>query len=161
MSEQSPNADENPLDEFATELSAQLNSKPVEIDESSTDHIEGGQVWMKNSAARSIEASAVHLEESAAAFVQTHTLDIHKGAIGAVSTHDATLTGTTNSVLVANQVDAEDVRAVAIFALRLNGDAKTVFTPMVAFAAGAGFAAATFVLRRLAARLFSRNAKTG
>ena len=161
MSKHSSNSDNNPLDEFAAKLSRQLNSEPVEFNESTTDHVEGGQIWMKNSAARSIEASAVHLEESAAALVHAHTVDVHKGVIGGVAAHDATLTRTTNTLLLAKHVEAQEVQAGVIFALRLEGNVKATLTPLTAFAAGAGLAAAVFILKRIIALPFLNSSGKG
>ncbi len=68
-------------------------------------------------------------------------------------TKQLSLHNTTSSVLVAQEVEADSLRSVVILTPKVNGNVKTVFTPVTAFAAGAGFAAGLWALRRLVAGL--------
>ena len=150
---------ENPLEDYAAEMSEALDGAPVELNETSAKHVEGGQVWMKNSAARSVEARALHLEESAAAFVNASSVDAHNGAIAVAVSQESKLVDVTSSVLVAQHVEAQDVHTIALIAGRVDGEVKAFFTPMTALAAGAGFAFALLFIRQVLSRLnpFARN----
>ncbi|MBV7333869.1 hypothetical protein KFU94_37685 [Chloroflexi bacterium TSY] len=159
MSDQSLNGNDNPLNEFASELSESLNSHPVDVDESAVDRIEGGQVRMKNSAARSVHASALHLDESAAGIIRTHTLDANESVMGFVTAQEVVVRDSTSSFVAANQVNIEESQAFAVFAFRLDGNVRTVFTLKTAVAAGAAFAAVFMLLTSLIGRIwpFSKN----
>jgi hypothetical protein len=80
-------------------------------------------------------------------------VDASNSAIGLAVTKQLSLRNTTSSVLVAQEVEADSLRSVVILTPKVNGNVKTVFTPVTALAAGAGFAAGLWVLRRLAAGL--------
>ena len=56
MHEQNRQPGENPLEDLADELSQALGETPKEIDSESAQHVQAGQVWMRNSAARSVSA---------------------------------------------------------------------------------------------------------
>lgn len=153
MNDRPDNQSENPLEDYAAEMSEALDGAPVELNETSAGHVEGGQVWMKNSAARSVQASALHLEESAAAFVSADSVDAHDSAIAVAVTKEAKLADLTNSIMVAQHVEAQNMRTFALFAGRVDGEVKTVLTPVTALAAGAGFAVALWLIRQLFSRL--------
>lgn len=55
MHEQSQNPDSNPLDDLANDLSDTFGDAPVEMNETVAGDVKGGQIWMKQSAARSVE----------------------------------------------------------------------------------------------------------
>ncbi|MCB0185962.1 MAG: hypothetical protein KDE31_16950, partial [Caldilineaceae bacterium] len=74
MDEHLYNSYDNPLEAVADELSRALNSTSVELNETSSDNIEAGQVVMRHSAARSVRANALQMEESAVAVVRTSSL---------------------------------------------------------------------------------------
>jgi len=149
MNDRPDNQSENPLEDYAAEMSEALDSNPVELNETSAGHVEGGQVWMKNSAARSVQASALHLEESAAAFVSAGSVDAHDSAIGVAVSKEASLVDLNNSIMVAQHVEAQNVRTFALLAGRVDGEVRTVFTPATALAAGAGFAVSLWLVRQL------------
>lgn len=154
MNNQPSNGNDNPLNEFASELSESLNSQPVDVDESTVDRVEGGQVRMKNSAARSVHASALQLDESAAGMVHTHTLDANESMMGLVTAHEVVVRDSTASFVGANQVNIEESQAFAIFALRFDGNVRTVFTLKTAVAAGAAFAVVFVFVSRLIGRIW-------
>lgn len=141
--------DENPLDRIANELSDGLQGQPIELNETNTNRVEGGQVWMKQSAARTVQASAVHLENSAAGLVRTGSLDAVDSALGPVITHEARLQDVALPLLVGRHITAKEVRAVGVFAGNIQGEVKTIFTPVTALLAGAGFALTFFGLLQL------------
>ncbi len=147
---------ENPLEDFAAALSDAIPGKSVEIKNSSVDLVEGGQVKMQQSAARSVQASALNMEESAAGFVRAGSVDAEDSAIGFVMAADANLNDVTTSLVAAKRVSARNIRAFAIFAAELDGDAKSVLTPVTALAAGAGFALTLFILRNMVSAVFTR-----
>ncbi len=150
---------DNPLEDYAAEMSEALDGAPVELNETSAKHVEGGQVWMKNSAARSVQARALHLEESAAAFVNATSVDAHNGAIAVAVSQESKLVDVANSILVARHVETQNGRAAVLIAGRVDGEVKTLFTPMTALAAGAGFALTLLFVRQVLSRLnpFNRN----
>jgi hypothetical protein len=147
---------ENPLEDFAAELSESLPSQPVEIKNSSVELVDGGQVHMQQSAARSVQASALNMDESAAGFVRAGSIDASDSAIGVVLAADAKLDDVTTSVVAAKRVSAHNIRAFAIFTAELDGDAKSVLTPVTALAAGAGFALTLLLFRGIGSAIFSR-----
>ena len=146
---------ENPLEDLAAELSESLPGQSVEVKNSSVDLVEGGQVFLQQSAARTVRASALNMEESAAGFVRAGSVDISDGAIGVVLAADAKLDDVTTSLVAAKQINANNVRAFAIFAGKLDGDVQSVLTPATALAAGAGFALTMLFFRRLVSMVFS------
>ncbi len=75
MSNQPHENHRNPLEDFAAEMSEGLESTPVNITDTNVDSVEGGQVTMRQSAARSVQASALQLEESGAGFARAGTMD--------------------------------------------------------------------------------------
>jgi hypothetical protein len=152
MNKRSRDSDENPLNHLADELSSGLQGKPIELTETNSDRVEGGQVWMKQSAARTVQASAVHLENSAAGLVRTGSLDAVDSMVGPVMTHEARLQDVATPLLVGRNITAKEVRAVGIFAGNIQGDVKTIFTPVTALLAGAGFALTFFGLLQLASQ---------
>ena len=57
MSNQPGESSHNPLEELADRLSDQLNGQPTEMEDESAGTVQGGQVNMKNSAARTVNAA--------------------------------------------------------------------------------------------------------
>ena len=163
MSEQSQNPDGNPLDDFADELSGAWKGAPVEMNETTTTRVEGGQVWMKQSAARSVQASALRLEESAAGFVQAGVVDAHESAIGVAIAREMKLDQVNTPLLIAQQVEAKELQTVVLLAGHVHGNVKAILTPLTALAAGAGFAITLFAFKSLltnVARLSEQRKKT-
>jgi hypothetical protein len=150
MTNQSFDEDRNPLEDFAAEMSEGLESTPVTITETSVNAVKGGQVTLHQSTARSVEASALHLDESGAVFARAGTIDVDHGAIGVALANQLSLQDTTASVAAARELKADSLRTVIILTTRVDGDVKTVFTPVTALAAGFGFAAGLWAMRRLA-----------
>lgn len=149
MAERPDSPSENPLEDLAAELSETLGSAPVDMENTSTDDVRGGQVRMSQSAARSVVASALHMDESAAAVARTSSLDAHDSSLGVVVARTAVLSDVTSSLIVAQKVDAADVRTVFLAGGDIRGEVRSVFTPLSAAALGAGFALAWWLLRSL------------
>ena len=66
-------------------------------------------------------------------------------------------------LLVAQRVEAKDLQTVVLIAGHVQGDVKTLFTPLTALAAGAGFAVTLFTFKSLVtnvARLLAQRKKT-
>ena len=152
MSERPDSQSENPLEDLAAALSEGLGNKPVEFQSASTDEVRGGQVRMTQSAARTVSASALHMDESAAAVVRTGSLDAHDSNVAVAIARQATLSHVNSSLIVAQRVDAKDVRAVFVVGGGIRGDVRSVFTPLSAAALGAGFAIVLRLLQLAVAR---------
>jgi hypothetical protein len=153
MTNQPHDQDRNPLEDFAAEMSEGLGSTPVSVTETNVNSVTGGQVTLRQSAARSVHASALHLDESGAVLARAGTIDVQYGAVGVAVAKQISLQDTTASVVAARQVEADSLRTAIILTTRVNGDVKTVFTPVTALAAGFGFAAGLWALRRVATAL--------
>lgn len=153
MSEQPNNPDSNPLDDLADELSGSWKGAPVEMNEAAATHVEGGQVWMKQSAARSVQASALRMEESAAAFAQAGVVEAHESALGAAIAREMKLEKVNTPLLIAQRVEAKELQTVALIAGQVQGNVKTLLTPLTALAAGAGFAITLLAFRSLATNM--------
>ena len=160
MGEQPQGRGDNPLEQFAAKMSESLTGKPLEVNESSVDRLDGGQVRMHQSSARTVRASALQVEESAIGVVRAGSMETRNSAVGVVIAHEASMIEGATSVVVAQHLDADHVQAAFVAAVQVNGTVKAFFTPLTAFAAGAGFATTLWVLRRLAARLLTRT-RTG
>lgn len=158
MTERPSNSEENPLDDWATELSEMLDSAPINLNEKTTDSVQGGQVHMQQSSARTIDAHALRMEESAVGFVKAQSVDVDDSIVGMAVASEMSLQNVNSSILAAGDVDATEIRTVALFAQHVNGDVKTVVTPLTAILIGAGFGLAMFVLKRIAGR-FSATAQ--
>lgn len=150
--EKRQNPDENPLEDFAAEMSGSLPSQSVEVSSSSVDRVEGGQVRLHQSAARRLHANALHMEESAAVYVRTGSADIVEGAVAVATAGDLSLGDTSAGILVARTVHAADVQIGFLLAQKVDGNVRPVLTPTVAAAIGAGFAATFWLLGRLFTR---------
>lgn len=149
MSEESHNPENNPLDEFADAFSNVQKGAPVEMNETTATRVEGGQVWMKQSAARSVQASALRLEESAVGFAQAGTVDAHESSIGIAVGREMKLDHVNTPLLIAQQVEAKELQTVVLIAGQVRGNIKTIFTPLTALAAGAGFALTLMAVKGL------------
>jgi hypothetical protein len=149
MSEQPYNPESNPLDDFADALSGEWKGAPVEMNETTATRVEGGQVWMKQSAARSVQASALRLEESAAAFVQAGVVEAHESALGVAVAREMKLEKVNSPLLVAQRVEAKELQTAVLIAGQVQGNVKTLLTPLTALAAGAGFAITLLAFRSL------------
>jgi hypothetical protein len=103
---------------------------------------------MVDSAAKNVSASALHMEDSAAAIVKAGSVDVTDGAIGVAIASSVKLRESTGLVTVAKSIEAEDTRTLMMFAARVNGQVESVFTPLTALAAGAGFAVGLVVMAR-------------
>lgn len=159
MSEQPQQPDGNPLDDLADELSGAWKGAPVEMNETTTTRVEGGQVWMKQSAARSVQASALRLEESAAGFVRAGVVDAHESGIGVAVAREMKLEQVNTPLLIAQQVEAKEVQTVVLIAGQVQGNVKTLFTPLTALVAGAGFAMSLFAFKTLATNIVRLSAQ--
>jgi hypothetical protein len=154
--------DENPLEDAAAEMSEGLHGTSVEVEQTSKNRVQGGQVRMVDSVAKTVSASALHMEESAAGYVRSGSVDVMEGAVGVAVASAMSLRESTNVLAIARTLDASDVRALVVLAPRVNGTLQTVFTPLTALAAGAGLALGLALIPRtlawLVKRLFRRRA---
>lgn len=152
MSDRSEDQNENPLDDLVDEISQMLDGSAAQLDQTAAANVQGGQVQMRQSSAQSIDAHALHMEESAAGFVRAQSVDAQDSLIGIATADKMVLNDVTSSLLIAEDVEATQVRAFALFSARVNGDIHTAITPRIALAIGAAFAVTTFVLRLLFGR---------
>ena len=153
MSEKS--SDHNPLEEAA----ADLQQDRVDVQNSSARTVQGGHVSMTNSATRSVNAQALNMTNSAASFVRAKSLDMREsGAFIAVS-QDATVHDGAVTVLASCEVQAKELRTGLLVASKVEGNVKTILTPLTALAIGAGFGLATLLLRSLSGRKRRSSAK--
>lgn len=143
----------NPLEDLADELSETLGSALVDVENASTDDVRGGQVRMSQSAARTVVASALHMDESAAAVARTSSLDAHESSLGVVFARTAVLSDVNSSLVVAQKLEATNVRAFFLAGGDIRGEVRSVLTPLSAAALGAGFALAWWLLRSLGGKL--------
>lgn len=152
-------AEQNPLDEYAAEVSAALARDTVQVKNASVEHVEGGQVSLTNSAAQKVTTQALYMDSAAAVIVNTQTLEATDSVVGAVVVGNLSGDTVDARVIVARNVSAAKVNARLLLALHVNGPVEAKWTPLPALAAGAAFAA-TLVglsqlvkwLRRLVAR---------
>ena len=72
--------------------------------------------------------------------VRTNSLEAEDSAIGVVLARDARLADVTTPLLVAQNVRADEIQTFALLAARVEGNVRTVFTPLAALAMGVGFA---------------------
>jgi hypothetical protein len=150
MAEEMPDA--NPLEEAAADLSADLERKHVDVKDSAVSSVQGGHVSMTESAARSVDAQAVNMTDSAAGFVQTKSLDMRDAPIGFAVSKEATIHSGDVGVLVSGRVKAKELCTWLVVAGKVEGDVKTLLSPLSALAMGAGFGLVVMVLRKLATR---------
>ena len=155
MSDQPNEQNENPLDDLADELSEALTGQQVEINESSVGQVDGGHVQMRQSAARSVQASALSLDESAVGLARAKAIDVRDSTMAMAIADQAALHDVTVSVVAARRIDAQQVRAFAVFTPDLRGDVEAILTPITALIAGAGFAVTMFLLKNVLAGLGS------
>lgn len=149
---QSSSHDENPLEDFAAEMSGALPDRPVEVSSSSVDRLEGGQVSMRQSAARRLNANALHMEESAAGTVRTGSVDATESGIGILVADEATVRSGSTGVIFARRLDAADVQVGFLVAQTVEGNVRPVLTPAIAAAIGGAFAVVFWALSRLFSR---------
>ena len=147
-------ADElSPLEEFAAEASKTLESRQVDMTDSSAHRVEGGQIRMERSSAQNIQASAVHMDESAGNVVRAGVVDARESLIGITITDEAMLHDVTNSVLIGRTIEAQDVRVGLLVGGRINGMVTTLFTPRTALALGAGIYLTWLFINKIFIRL--------
>lgn len=142
------NLNDNPLEDAAAEMSEGLRGTTVQVEQTSKSRVEGGQVRMVDSAAKSVSASALHMEESAAAIVRSGSVDASESAMGVTLASDVSLLESNALLAVAKTVQASDSRALMVIAARVDGKVETLFTPLTALAAGAGFSFGLVVFAR-------------
>ena len=153
MHEQNRQPGENPLEDLADELSRTLGETPKEIDSESAQHVQAGQVWMRNSAARSVSAHAVHSEDSALGLIRANTVDVHKSASGFIAAQDVRLDESTNTVTIAKTAKMQNATSILLIAGRVEGDVKSALTPLSAFAVGAGLGAMFYLLKNILSKI--------
>ena len=140
-------SDDNPLEEAAANLSADLGGKRVDLKDSSVGDVQGGHVAMRDSAARSVRAQALNMSESAAGFVLTKSLDMREAAIGFAASEQTTVQSGNIGFLASGRLKAEEVCSWLVVAGKVEGNVKTTFSPLSALALGAGFGLAVMLFR--------------
>ncbi|MEZ4708033.1 MAG: hypothetical protein R3A44_12545 [Caldilineaceae bacterium] len=153
MHEHNRQPGENPLEDLADELSQVLGDTPTELDSESTQHVQAGQVWMRNSAARTVDAHAVHSEDSALGVIRANTVDVNKSAAGFIVAQEVHLDESTNTVTIAKTAKVQNSTSVLLIAGRVEGDVKSVLTPMSAFAVGAGLGVMFYLLKSILSKI--------
>ncbi|MFN2202084.1 MAG: hypothetical protein ACK2UO_12805 [Caldilineaceae bacterium] len=146
--------DENPLEDAAARMSEGLHGTSVDVEQTSKSHVEAGQVRMMDSAAKSVTASALQMEDSVAGIVRSGSVDAKESPIGVSVSTSLHMQDSSAVVTIAKSVACDEVRSVFFFASRVNGDVQSVFTPLTALAAGAGFALSLVVFVRTLPWLF-------
>ena len=146
-------AEQNPLDEYAAEVSAALKRDTVQVKNTNVELVEGGQVSLTNSAAQKVNTQALYMENAAAGIVYTQTLEAEKSAIGAVIVGQLNAGAVESKVLVARNVTAGQVNTGLLLALRVQGNVQTQWTPLTAILAGSTFAATLLLVTQLTRRL--------
>ncbi|MEZ4658917.1 MAG: hypothetical protein R2911_15230 [Caldilineaceae bacterium] len=149
MHEHNRQPGENPLEDLADELSRVLGDNQKELNAESAQHVQAGQVWMRNSAARTVDAHAVHSEDSALGLVRANTVDVNKSASGFIVAQDVHLDDSTNTVTIAKTAKVQNSTSVLLIAGRIEGDVKSVLTPWSAFAVGAGIGVVIYLLKNI------------
>ena len=96
------------------------------------------------------------MEDSVAAIVRSGSIDMNEGAIGVAASSDIVMNDSTSLVLMAKRIEATDVRSLLLVAPKVKGSVETVFTPLTAFAAGAGLAFGVGLLITTIARIIAR-----
>jgi hypothetical protein len=145
-------SDDNPLEEAAADLGADLERERVDVKDSAFAAVQGGHVSMTDSAARSVDAQALDMTDSAAGFVQTKSLEMRDAAVGMAVSEQTTVHSGTVGLLVSGRVKAEELCTGLLVAGKVEGDVKTILSPLSALAIGAGFGLVVMLLHRLVTR---------
>lgn len=146
-------SDENPLEEAAANLSADLEGKRVDLKDSVVGDVQGGHVAMRDSAARSVRAQALNMSDSGAGFVLSKSLDMREAAIGFAASEQVTVQSGNIGFLASGRLKAKELCTWLVVAGKVEGNVKTTLSPLSALALGAGFGLAVMLFRTI----FTRN----
>ena len=155
MNNFSSDSSENPLDEWAARVTNNLaQSQNVDLSNSASEKIEGGQIRMQASAARAIKGHAVHMEGSAAGLLHADVVEMDDSAVGFIAAQDVSIQDSTTLGVFAQHVEAEQVNAFFFFSGRTDGKVEAILTPNTALIAGVGFGLSFFVAKTLISALW-------
>ncbi len=111
-----------------------VSAERIEISRSLVGMASGSEIDIEQSAVRRVLGREVELEQSAAVSIRAEEVEIEES--GAL-------------LVVANRVDAENSAAFIVVTPSMRGNVRSVIDPRTAFAFGAGFFAARYVLNSL------------
>ncbi len=137
---------ENPLDDFATKASQELAGRATEVTNSSVARVESGQVSLYESFAQSVQAAATYMDDAVAGVVKTGSLEASDVSIGLALANTVHAEAVEAGLLAAKRVESRELRAGLLLAVQVQGDVRTVLSPLTAAAIGAGFATAWVLL---------------
>ncbi len=155
MSGQGKSEHENPLDEYAARASRELASQNTDVNNSSVERVESGQVSLRESFAQHVQASATYMEDAAAGVVRTNTLEANNVSVGMVTANSVQADTLHSGVVATRQLDGKEIRTGLLFAVNVRGDVHSAVSPLAGLAIGAGFAT-TLILLRLSFKLARR-----
>jgi hypothetical protein len=159
MNSQEQSGNENPLDEYAARASRELASQNTDVNNSSVERVESGQVSLRESFAHHVQASATYMEDAAAGVIRTNTLEARNVSVGMMTANSVQADSLHTGVVAARQLDGQEIRTGLLFAINVRGDVHSAVSPLTGLAIGAGFAATLFFLRltvNLAGRRLSK-----
>ena len=153
MHEHNKQPGQNPLEDLADELSQALGDNQRELEETSAAQVQAGQVRMRDSAARTINAHALHSEDSALGFIRANMVEVSKSALGITVAQEAHLDESTNTVIIAKTANVKNSTSVLLIAGRIEGDVKSILTPVSALAIGAGIGVMVYLLKNIFSKI--------
>lgn len=159
MAGQDHNGHENPLHDYATQASHELAGRATDVNNSSVERVESGQVSLHESFAHHVQASATYMEAAAAGVVKTGALEARDVSVGVMAANTVHADRLQTGLLAARQVEGNTIRTGLLFAVNVRGDVHSAISPLAGLAIGAGFAVALLVSKVVIA-LFSRRAAT-
>jgi hypothetical protein len=115
--------------------------------------VSGDNVGVDHSAVKSIDAERVEMHGAAARNVQTETMEVESSAVFMTRANDVQMRDCASVVVVGDRVTQHESPTIFLFARRVEGDIKAVFTPASAFALGLGGVLGIWIIRRVR-RLF-------
>ncbi len=135
------------------EIIEDLRAEHVTIAQGGAGRIEADVVEITQGGAQSIEADNVSLSQAGAFTIESTTADVTMSGVGFLTTDTVTLRSGGAGIVVADTVKAESGSVIGfLFAGTIEGDPNVRIDFRSAAAAGAGFALALFVLRRVFGR---------
>ena len=114
--------------------------------------VSGDRVEIDQSAVRSVDAERVELRQAAAQHVRGESLEMSDSAMLSVRGADIRMDDCAAGVVLGERVTMRGGNAILVFARHVDGDVKTVVTPVAAFAFGLGAMAGLAIWRRLRRR---------
>jgi hypothetical protein len=148
MGGQAPGRNENPLDDYATRASRELAGRTTDVNNSSVERVESGQVSLRDSFAQSVQSSATYMEDAAAGVVKTSSLEAKDVAIGVAMASTVHADSLHAGVVAVKQLEGDEIRTGVLLAVTVRGDVHSTVSPLAGFAIGAGFAATLLLMDR-------------